>query len=228
MKLRLPAPAAFATGWGLFLVTVLAGRLAEAAGWAADAVSQQVVIKSAMAALAVAAMAWDGRGFADFGFRRPASGWWGRALGGGLALGAGTTLAVLVSPAQGMTFLRSFGFLQLVAVVWLGSSLAEEIFTRGLIQGWTRDTGDGRPLASAPVLTSGLLFGSMHLSLLTKQVDPWTIAIVVVGTTLLGLVAAVLRRRFDSLIPAIVAHVAFNVGGMAAGIAWVVAARLAG
>jgi membrane protease YdiL (CAAX protease family) len=63
-----------------------------------------------------------------------------------------------------------------------------------------------------PVLVSGLFFGSMHI-VLVKSMGLAAIPIIVLAV-FLGLVAARYRERMGSLLPAIIVHALFNVGGM--------------
>jgi len=105
--------------------------------------------------------------------------------------------------------------LQDIIFVWIYASIAEEVFTRGLLQSYLS------PLAryginlskklrlSLPVLFSGLFFGMMHIVAIDKMGPP-----VIVLTSLLGIVAGYYREKTDSLIPAIIIHALFNIGGM--------------
>jgi membrane protease YdiL (CAAX protease family) len=163
------------------------------------------------------------RPFADFGFRR-ATGKSKRWIAAGVALGAVSTMLVLALGLEGMQkIMKGYTLPMIVLWVWIGSSVAEEIFVRGWFQSALTMRGVGqRP----SVILSGLLFGSMHLSLLVAGVEPATVAVIVTATTLLGLVCAHVRATRDSLLPAILAHVGFNVGGMLGGIVVVVVRRL--
>lgn len=108
-----------------------------------------------------------------------------------------------------------FSPLQSIVFVWIYASTAEEIFTRGLLQSYLSPlTGYGINLSkklrlSLPVLFSGLYFGLMHVVAISKMGPP-----VIVLTTLLGLVAGYYREKTGSLIPAIIIHALFNIGGM--------------
>ena len=75
---------------------------------------------------------------------------------------------------------------------------------------------------NAAIASSAILFGSMHLSLLWIGADLWTVAIIVACTSLLGWAAAVARHQSGSLIPAILVHVLFNVGGFIAALIYTI------
>jgi len=214
----------------LLLFTALAflprliGVVSGDSGFAHSTWKTQFVIKTGMILIALVGIAIVGCGFRGAGFRRAAEkGWAWRAILLGASLGGMVTLVIFFTPAQGMTFLRQLGLGGLVLWIWFYSSVAEEIFVRGRFQtalasnGTTTVTVFGKKVTSS-VLASGLLFGTLHLSLIFHGVDWWTVAIVFLGTSLLGLIAAHLRERYESLLPAIFAHVAFNVGGTLVGI----------
>lgn len=76
------------------------------------------------------------------------------------------------------------------------------------------------------LLPSAILFGGLHGSLIFAGVDPAAVAILVMATTLLGLLTAWARARTSSLYPAIAAHIAFNVGGMFGGIIYAIGYRI--
>jgi len=105
--------------------------------------------------------------------------------------------------------------LQSILFVWIYASTCEEIFTRGLLQSFLSPlAGYGFNLSkklrlSLPVIFSGLYFGLMHIVAIDRMGPP-----VIVLTTLLGLVAGYYREKSGSLIPAIIIHALFNVGGM--------------
>jgi membrane protease YdiL (CAAX protease family) len=161
-------------------------------------------------------------GFDALGFRRPAVALWGRTIGGGLALGFLSTLAMIFVGATGMsTVIGKYSFAALVLWVWIVSSMSEEVFCRGWFQSVTGAVG--APPTFATLLPSALLFGGMHLLLIGSGVEIRTVVAVVVGTTLLGLLAAWARAKSTSLYPSIAAHVAFNVGGVIGGIAYAIA-----
>ncbi len=105
--------------------------------------------------------------------------------------------------------------LQSVIFVWIYASTCEEVFTRGLLQSFLSPLARyGISLSkklrlSLPVLFSGLYFGLMHIVAIDKMGPP-----VIVLTSLLGIVAGYYREKTGSLIPAIIIHALFNIGGM--------------
>jgi membrane protease YdiL (CAAX protease family) len=118
-------------------------------------------------------------------------------------------------------------FAQVVLVVWLLSSVSEELLTRGWLQGVLNRWRDRRAFSIAvPALISGGVFGAMHLSLYFKGIDATTATVVVVFATLLGVWAGILRNRFGSLLPPVIAHITFNVGAAIGAVIFVVAYRV--
>jgi membrane protease YdiL (CAAX protease family) len=126
-------------------------------------------------------------------------------------------------PARGPGVLAGQSQLQLVLFVWIYASVCEEVLTRGLLQTLiSGPAASGGPARfTMPVVVSGLFFGAMHLVLLRSMGPPAVVLIVL--ATLLGFLAARYREVTGSLIPAIIVHALFNVGGMLPGwiIGWV-------
>jgi membrane protease YdiL (CAAX protease family) len=114
--------------------------------------------------------------------------------------------------------LTEFSYLQDVLFIWIYASISEEIFTRGLLLGFLRDLRMyginlfGRWRLSVPVLFSAFYFGGMHV--VRRGTMGSGVISVIVLATLLGMVTGYYRERTGSLIPAIIIHVLFNVGGM--------------
>jgi membrane protease YdiL (CAAX protease family) len=104
--------------------------------------------------------------------------------------------------------------LQTVIFVWIYATISEEIFTRGLLQSYLiplssyRINLSKKLNLSLPVIFSGLYFGMMHIVAIKRMGPP-----VILFTTLLGLVAGYYREKTKSLIPAIIIHALFNIGG---------------
>ena len=104
--------------------------------------------------------------------------------------------------------------LQTIVFVWIYATIAEEIFTRGLLQSFLFplsrygiNISKGLRL-SLPVIFSGLYFGLMHIVAI-KKMGP----LVIVLSTMLGMVAGYYREKTGSLIPALIIHALFNIGG---------------
>ena len=105
--------------------------------------------------------------------------------------------------------------LQDIIFIWIYASVCEEIFTRGLLQSFLAPLEKygfnlfKRWRLSLPVLFSGLFFGMMHIVAIDKMGPP-----VIVFTSILGIIAGYYREKTESLIPAIIIHALFNIGGM--------------
>jgi membrane protease YdiL (CAAX protease family) len=220
----------FAVAWGIFLVATFSPDVLARLGLQPllDSVPwlRHFIIKTVLVGLAFVAMAYEGRPLPEFGFRRSLP-WRRRLLLAGFGLGALASVLVLVTPARGMTaVLEGFGFVALVLSIWIYSSITEEIFTRGWYQSAVMPVGPvgeiGAATQNAVIASSAILFGSMHLSLLWTGTDLWTVVIIVTLTTLLGWAAAAARHKSGSLIPAILVHVLFNIGGFVAGLIYAV------
>jgi membrane protease YdiL (CAAX protease family) len=177
-----------------------------------------------LASLILIAILSKGR-FSTYGFRLPKGSWFIRlAL---LSCGISALASILghVLPGEGLTFAEDFTFLDNVFRVWIYASVAEEILTRGLIQGYLSPLSDrgvslGRLRISVPVIVGAIFFGAMHLGLLTMGIDASTVMQIVVFAFLIGIVAGYFREKTGSLIPAVIAHALANVAG------WIVEAIL--
>ena len=105
---------------------------------------------------------------------------------------------------------------QMILFVWFYASVSEEALTRGLLQTLLSRGAEAGALPSRrltmPVLLSGLFFGSMHL-VLVKSMGPAAVPVILL-VVFLGLVAARYRERTGSLLPAVIVHALFNIGGM--------------
>ena len=111
----------------------------------------------------------------------------------------------------------SMSFVETVLSVWIVASTCEEIFFRGFLYGYLS------PLkkyglrvfglfVSVPVSVCAVLFGLAHLCLLGRMPDAM-VPVIVLSTTLLGFIAGYFREKSGSLVPAIAAHVTFNIVG---------------
>ena len=104
-----------------------------------------------------------------------------------------------------------------IVSVWLIASTCEEIFYRGLILGHLQPLREigfrffGLHI-SLPVIVCALMFGLGHLCLLSMM-PPVMVANIVLATTIAGFITGYFRESTGSLIPAIVAHMTFNIVG---------------
>lgn len=129
-------------------------------------------------------------------------------------------LAVLTGgmTAEGEGSAIGKSLLQRIVSIVVIASICEEIFTRGLIQSFLstmRRYGFRlfRLYISVPVVIVALGFGLGHLCLLGSMPDIIVIN-VVISATVLGFIAGYYREQTGSLIPAVVAHMSFNVVGL--------------
>jgi membrane protease YdiL (CAAX protease family) len=179
--------------------------------------------------------------FADYGFRLPGpdhlsrsplARWLPVSLGA-LALGAMATGAILISGVAGNPFLGQLTFPQIVLFVWIFSSIIEEVFTRGFLQGYlsTATTISVKlPFirVGLPTLVSALFFAAIHLVLLLHGAGLATMVIILLFTFSLGLMAGHLRATTGSLIPAIGVHMLANIGGVIGGMVYAIITLMTG
>jgi membrane protease YdiL (CAAX protease family) len=164
-----------------------------------------------------------------FGFTRPkVGGGYGVGITWGIVLGIAASILNLAAGGGGLGPVQGLGFVQIVLLVWILASVAEEVLVRGYVQSYLQPLAHVgftvfRLRISLPVALSALFFSAMHLILLTTDTSFLTIYVVLVFTFFLGLVTAYQRERTGSVLPAVAAHVSFNVGGMIGGIVFVVA-----
>lgn len=162
-----------------------------------------------------------------FGFTRPkASGGYGAGITWGLSLGFLASILNLFAGGGGMSPVQGLSFVQIILLVWVLASVAEEVLVRGYVQSYLEPLSHigftvFRLRVSLPVLLSALFFSAMHLILLTTNTPFITIYVVLVFTFALGLVTAYQREKTRSVLPAITAHVSFNIGGVVGGAVYV-------
>lgn len=109
------------------------------------------------------------------------------------------------------------GMLKTIISVWLIASTTEEIFYRGLLMGLLAPLQNlgfrlFKSHISVPVTVCALGFGLGHLCLLGNMQNIIVISIVITST-LLGFIAGYYREKTGSLLPAIAAHMMFNIVG---------------
>jgi membrane protease YdiL (CAAX protease family) len=136
----------------------------------------------------------------------------------GTATGIALEGVLEVIPHGSVTLLPDYTFGQTVMFVWLYASISEEIFTRGLIQGFLAPLARYNVLISGvrislPVFVGALFFGLMHAAILTTGASLLPVICYVMFAMVLGLIAGYYRERTGSLIPAITVHIFGNIGG---------------
>ena len=208
------------------LALALAASVALAAMYAVRLVSvppasffpPSFVTHSVMLALSVATMWLLSKGRLDlYGFTKGAYEFSPRILLWVLPTAALTIVSAVASPGgQGTGGPIELTKPQLIVFIWVYASISEETLTRGLLQtllSVNARVGAAAPRRpSMPVLVSGLFFGSMHI-MLVKSMGPAALPVILLAV-FLGLVAARYRERTGSLLPAIIIHALFNIGGM--------------
>ena len=113
---------------------------------------------------------------------------------------------------------NNFSIIEKIIYIWFWASICEEVLTRGLIQGFLSQVKHigikiFKEYISLPVIVSALFFGAMHLMLLTIGVNIFIVLNIVFFGIILGIIAGYQKEQTTSLIPAIIVHLCFNVGG---------------
>ncbi len=216
----------FVGGLLLFLGIAWSLKLGLGPTMGKSAVLSQVVLKSALVLVALFVWKLLGRHFSEMGWRR--AGCWNRSYLAWYALAAAAMMAASVV----MIFLgllhpvaAKMSFLQIVLVVWILSSVSEEVYVRGLVQSWVagRDDANGANAIFKPsVVSSALLFASMHVPLMWSPIGVKGGLTIVLATLGVGFACAVLRAKSCSLWPAIACHIIGNVAGLPGGILGVI------
>jgi membrane protease YdiL (CAAX protease family) len=198
-------------------IAVAALWLSKVWGRARRRKPNSLVTHFTMAALAVAAiyLASGGR-WSEFGFGLGSFRWNPALLLWVLPTAILTIMQVATSRGRPSDDAHQLGPVPTVLRVWIVASIAEEVLARGLIQGLlaplsTTGFHVAGVLVSVSVLLAALAFAAMHLVLVRKMGAK--AAPVIVLTFLLGCVTGVYRQATGSLIPAVIVHMLFNVGG---------------
>ncbi len=153
------------------------------------------------------------RPLSEMGFRRstPLPGLWRWYGLGALGLG-GSSIAMILLDAR-HPIVAQLTFPQIMVTVWLLSSVAEEIFVRGLVQSWMEP-----PPSRAAIIASAGLFGAMHAPLMWSGAGVAGGAVIVAATLVVGFAAATVRSRTGSLKHAIGVHIVANVAALPFGV----------
>ena len=218
--------------WGLLLFLALAYSLKFAFASLGDVTPaiSQIVVKGLMIVISLAGWLALRRPFREMGWQRiqrwavSDMTWYAIAA---LGMMAASIVMVLLEVRHPLP--SQMGLAQIVVIIWLGSSFAEEIYVRGLVQSWMADR-QSPPTVPSPIepaiVASALLFSSMHVPLMWSAAGIKGGLPIVLATLVVGWACAVLRTRCDSLWPAIVCHVLGNVAGLPGGIIGVILYRV--
>jgi len=170
-----------------------------------------------MAGLAVAAMYLTSGGrWSEFGLGLGSFHWSPMLLLWVLPTAILTIMQLAASRGRPSDDPHPLGPVQTVLRIWVVASIAEEVPTRGLIQGLLAPlsaTGFhvAGVLVSVSILLAALAFAAMHL-VLVRKMGAKAVPVIVLAF-LLGCVTGVYRQTTGSLIPAVIVHMLFNVGG---------------
>ncbi len=121
---------------------------------------------------------------------------------------------------NGHAGIADFSPLQFFLFVFIYASICEEFLFRGFTQNFfepLKSTGiriSKNIFISMPVLLSGVLFGLVHLILLTGNTSGPMIFRIVVFATTLGFVAGYFQEKHKSILPAIIIHMTGNLPGL--------------
>jgi membrane protease YdiL (CAAX protease family) len=111
--------------------------------------------------------------------------------------------------------------LQTFLFIFIYASLAEELLLRGFLQNILSPLGARgirvfRQKLSLPVIISAVVFGLIHLILLTTGVSIMFVTRVVIFTTILGLFAGYYQEKHNNFSYAVIVHMAGNLMGLVA------------
>lgn len=137
-----------------------------------------------------------------------------------LSFGIGTVGALILAmlPSQATATFEEFSFLQIVIFIWFYASICEELLTRGLIQGYLAPFIDHcivifKLRLSLPVIVGALFFSLIHIMPLGATLGIYKLLFFLLLAAILGIIAGYYREKTGSLVPAIIAHMMFNISG---------------
>jgi len=205
-------------GLGLFFALAWLTR-SGASHFGAGKLATHAVLKLALIALSLGLWAASRKGLPAMGFARSSP--MGRRTVRWYVLSAvGMGSATLVMIFSGARHPMTAGLTvpQLIVSVWILSSVAEEVFVRGLLQSWMGGLG-GDDLGCRPVVAaSASTFAAMHLPLIWSGAGWVGGGAIVFATFVVGWSAAELRARSGSLLHPILVHVFGNVSAVPFGV----------
>jgi len=154
----------------------------------------------------------------DYGFKKPIDADLARIMM--LAASVGIIVALFrsfLAGGGGGSAEDSFS-IQIIIGIWIYASIAEEVLTRGLIQGYLKPlAGKGLTVSDArisiPVFVGALFFALMHIAMVTLGVDLVSVIATIISAFIVGVIAGYYCEKTESLAPAILVHMLFNMIG---------------
>ncbi|MFX1284825.1 MAG: CPBP family intramembrane glutamic endopeptidase [Promethearchaeota archaeon] len=200
---------------GIFLTTESFGPIIEGGN-----VSKLLLTQSMFLFLSLVTIFFLTKGkLTHYGLNKPIGAVkWGYIIGLGLLIGSIATILIIVTGANGNPALTGLGIREKIVLLWFLASIAEEVFVRGLLQGYLNPLEGmkisiGKQNFSYPVVFSAIFFGTIHLPLVFFGADLITICIIFSMTITLGFFTASLREKYQSILPSIGIHITTNIGG---------------
>ena len=135
-----------------------------------------------------------------------------------LALGIISNIVLSSMPSHESFTPKEYSFSHIVIFIWLYASICEEIYTRGLIQGYLEPLAGGaitimKIRLSLPIIIGALHFSLIHLMAFAATLNPLTMVVFLIVAFILGLIAGYQLEKTGSLIPAMIVHMMFNISG---------------
>jgi len=187
--------------------------------------SEQVLLKGLLITLSILGIRYIlNISLAEAGFRRPISNMKKRKIIlSGMLVGVFATGLIFFTPAKGIALIKQLNLIEFVLIIVVWSSIAEEVLVRRVVQSYLKPLeeikiGKGKFQMSMPVMICAVVFSAMHLSLLFTDTDYYTVLWIMITTFLLGILAGIYREKYNSIVPSILTHISFNIGGLVSGV----------
>jgi len=135
-----------------------------------------------------------------------------------LAVGVIANIILTFMPDHESIMPEGYSFGHIMVFIWLYASICEEIYARGLIQGYLKPLVNHALVIfkirlSLPVLSGAAFFSLIHLMAFAATLNPLTLIVFLVIAFILGLIAGYQLEKTGSLIPAVIVHMIFNISG---------------
>jgi membrane protease YdiL (CAAX protease family) len=135
-----------------------------------------------------------------------------------LTLGVIANIILSFMPTHESFTLKDYSFGHIVIFIWIYASICEEIYTRGLIQGYLKPLADRamtimKIRLSLPIIIGAAYFSLIHLMAFATTLNLITMIVFLIIAFILGLIAGYQLEKTGSLIPAIIVHMMFNISG---------------